>query len=131
MRWDLLQVTDAEDHLVILNAHPHPDILGPRQILSDFQETCAPFGENLKHMLRCLAHRIKDVLDEGEWYLFVEQITHGIHKDETRASPGQGSLQEILMQRHRKSLPIAGIAHCLETLCHPLGITVFTALTDL
>jgi hypothetical protein len=35
------------------------------------------------------------------------------------------------MERHGKALLIAGIAHCLETLCHPLRITVFTALTDL
>src|SRR5215813_441534 len=104
MCWDLLQVTDAEDHLRILNAHSHPDILGPRQIMRDFQETCTPLGKDLKHMLWCLAHRVKDALDEGEWHLFMEQITHGIHKHQPRTPPRERCCDEVLMQRHGKAL---------------------------
>src|SRR4029453_8030616 len=127
----LLQVIDTADNLCILNAHTHPDILGPRQIVRHSQETCTPLGENLKHMLRCLAHGVKDALNEGKWHLFMEQITHRIHKHQPRTPPLERFFDEVLMERHRKSLLIASIAHCLETLCHPLHITVFTALTDL
>jgi hypothetical protein len=35
------------------------------------------------------------------------------------------------MEGDRKALLIAGIAHCLETMRHAVGITVFTALTAL
>ena len=87
MRGHLLQVMDAEHNPFILNTHTHPDILRPWQILGDFQETCTPFCKDLENVLRSLSHRVKHLLDEGEWHLFLEQITHGIDKHETRMHP--------------------------------------------
>src|SRR6266705_7056016 len=100
MRGHLLQVLDTTHHLLVFHAYPHPDILGPRQIMRDFQETCTPFGENLKHMVWCLAHGVKDALDKGKWHLFMEQITHGIHEDKTRTPPRERCFDEVLMARH-------------------------------
>jgi hypothetical protein len=59
------------------------------------------------------------------------QVTHAIHKDPLGLTPPEGQCQLIGVERHRKSLPIARVAHRLEVHRQPLGITVLAPRTHL
>jgi hypothetical protein len=48
-----------------------------------------PLGEYLKRVLGCLVHGLKDGLNERQRYGLVEEVGHGIDKDEARFAPFQ------------------------------------------
>ena len=61
----------------------------------------------------------------------MEEIAHGVYKNELRLLPLERRFQDVLMQSQLEAVSVIGLPHCAQPKCHPLGITVLTTGADL
>ena len=60
----------------------------------------------------------------------MEEIAHGVYKNELRLLPLERRFQDVLMQSQLEAVSVIGLPHCAQPECHPLGITVLATRTD-
>jgi len=73
----------------------------------------------------------RTTLDEFPRDLFVKQIAHRIHKDQSRLTPGLGQIDDIFVERNFEAVMISSIAHRLEAQSQTLGIAILATSADL
>jgi hypothetical protein len=71
----------------ILNAHPHPDVVVPRKLSSEFNESLRSLGQNLERMPIGFSHYIKNGTYKIQGHIRVEKIAHRIDEDLPRVIP--------------------------------------------
>ena len=60
-----------------------------RSLSAPLIDSTRSLGENLKCVLGCLVHSLKNRFDERRRHRLVEEVGHGIDKDESRFAPFQ------------------------------------------
>src|ERR1035438_3179730 len=78
-----------------------------------------------------LPHHVEDSQDELFGTVFVEQIAHRVHEHHPWFLPPQRCFQHVFVERELETISVVGLAHCLKTEGHSLGVAVLAAGTDL
>jgi hypothetical protein len=97
MGGNLHQCRNARDYSVVFDTRTHPNISGPLKFSGVFLSDLWPFGENLKCVLRTFFHHGEYALDEIDWHILVEQVAHGVDKDQSRRLPSEGDREGLWM----------------------------------
>ena len=87
------------DYPVIFHADSHPDILWPRKLVGDLFEPLRSLGEDLEGKMRASRHHGENLLNEIQWHLGMEEITHGIDEDHCRLFPSEWNFECARMHR--------------------------------
>jgi hypothetical protein len=58
------------------DAHPHPNVVRPREVRRDLCKTFRALRQDLVCVLRRDGHDLEDPMDELVWNIDVEQIAH-------------------------------------------------------
>ena len=116
--------------ILALDTRPHPDIVCPVQITSHLQGTLGTFGQHLKLMLTRPIHHREATLYEFARNIFMKQIAHRIHKNDSRRLPVKGPLDEVILQSHFEAICVPRLPHCFEAFRHSFGIAILTAWTN-
>lgn len=76
------QVIHPEGVAVVLDAHTHPDVGRPVQVLRERGEPLGALGEYLVGVPGRVGHDLEHPPDEVQRHLRVEQIAHRVHEDQ-------------------------------------------------
>src|SRR5690606_12191752 len=93
----------------------------------DFEQSFGPLRKHLKNMMRIVIHYSKNFSYEFQWNVFMKQIAHGIHEDNSSMLPGVRNAQLIFMNSHAKAIRVFLYTHCLQSPRHNFCITEFTS----
>jgi hypothetical protein len=82
-------------------------------------------------MIGTVPHGLKNALDEFQWDIFVEKVTHSVDENHARLFPSERFSGQILMQGKIESVSIPVHPHCFEPFGQAFRITIHTASAQL
>ena len=88
-----------------------------------YQLPCS-LGKYLKDMSVGPFHYIKDLFYKFEGNFFMEQVAHGVDKDDLGFFPPQGSFEHVGMNSEIEPVLVLGYTHPLQSLGHALGVAM-------
>src|SRR5437773_1311919 len=127
---------DPSDVVGSADRNSYPQIRWPRETWSQFGETIGPLRENLKLMPMGTDHHLEDLADVVLRKLLVEEVRHGIDKNEGRLLPVE-RLSEFHVNDANLAAPawsagghageaLEGLTRAGESGCDGLGIAILT-----
>ena len=81
MSGDFSQLIDSESVIFILNADTHPSVFRPFNLVREFEKTLRSFCQDLELVPVCPTDDAKDLTNELQGDLLMEEIAHGVDKD--------------------------------------------------
>lgn len=104
-RWHLPEVVNSLLVAGVLHRHPYPDVFRPRrQLGGKLGEPLVPLGQHLVDMPGRFPHHLEDLLQKVERHFLVEEVAHGVDKDQARLSPPARLIQALRVQGELKSM---------------------------
>ena len=132
----LAKVIHAERVATRLNAHAHPKVRRPVQLICNSAQSLRSLGEHLVGVLRRLSDDIEDLRDELDGHVLMEEVAHRVHEDETGSVPtlrhikGRGMEGEPEARAARPGVAVVLVldrAHRLEPLGQSERVAVVAA----
>ncbi|KKK76439.1 hypothetical protein LCGC14_2863640, partial [marine sediment metagenome] len=65
------------------------------------------------------------------WYVFMKQVAHGVYENYAGLVPFKRRFYEVVVERYLKVVPVAGVAHGVESPGHALCVAVRAPLAYL
>jgi Glu-tRNA(Gln) amidotransferase subunit E-like FAD-binding protein len=131
VRVGLAQEVDPVGVVGVFHGHALPNVGSPRQFVVELGQVLGALGQDLVAVPAGLVHDSKDLLDEGERHVPVEQVAHGIDEDGLRALPAEGEGKGVFVEHDPEAIAVMGVADGLQAMSHALGVAVFAAGADL
>src|SRR5947209_3784220 len=109
---------------IALDRHTDPDVGWPFERAGDCSQALRALCQKLVRVARRIRHHVEHALDEVEWHVFMEQIAHRVHEDQTPGPPPLRDAQRIVVDREAEPGPacpriavylVLRLAHVLET----------------
>jgi hypothetical protein len=76
-------------------------------------------------------HDLEGPVDQVLGHRLVEQVAHAVDEDAPGLAPAEREGQQIGVERDGEAVPVAGIAHRVETDGESFGVTVLAPRADL
>ena len=86
---DAPEIADAGQVVLVLDAHPHPDVGRDRERAGDLDHALGAFRQDLKAVLRGASHHVEDSPDERVGHIVMEEIGHAVYEDAPGGLPAQ------------------------------------------
>ena len=97
----------------------------------ELDQTMTAFRENLENMPISLRHDLEYGMDIVVRDFLMEEVAHAVDEDALRPAPAERKRHLVGLKCHRKTIPVAGIAHRLKTESQALSVAVLATRADL